>query len=341
MGTHQIHNVVDPTSAQDVATKHYVDNVTTLSSLLLPYSQLTGTVPTWNQNTTGTAANITAASNSTLTTLPSLVLPFSQVSGVPPISGFTQGSVLFANSLGQISQDNSKFYWDDTNFALGLGAIPAAATMIDGVNISGTTKPVQMTGYGGNVGFRTRRANGTLGSPTASILGDTLGFFGARGYGATGFAATSTGAMNMLAGGTFTDTSMPTYIAFNTTPVGSVTGLERLRIAPSGNILMGTIVDNGLDLLQLSAAGGISANYMKLAGSTSGYAELTVPAVVTSYVWSLPATQGAASSWLQNDGSGNLSWQTIGSPPTVTSNIDGGSSATLYTSPQLVNGGTP
>ena len=55
--------------------------LTTLSALSLPYSQLSGTVPTWNQNTTGTAANITATSNSTLTTLSSLSLPGSQVSG--------------------------------------------------------------------------------------------------------------------------------------------------------------------------------------------------------------------------------------------------------------------
>jgi hypothetical protein len=37
------------------------------------YSGLTGTVPTWNQNTTGTAANITASSNTSLTSLANLV----------------------------------------------------------------------------------------------------------------------------------------------------------------------------------------------------------------------------------------------------------------------------
>ena len=42
-----------------------------------------GDVPTLNQNTTGTAANITASSNSTLTTLSSLSLPYSQVTGGP------------------------------------------------------------------------------------------------------------------------------------------------------------------------------------------------------------------------------------------------------------------
>jgi hypothetical protein len=58
--------------------------LTTLSALSLPYSQLSGTVPTWNQNTTGTAANITATSNATLTTLSALSLPYSQLSGTVP-----------------------------------------------------------------------------------------------------------------------------------------------------------------------------------------------------------------------------------------------------------------
>jgi len=57
--------------------------LTTLSALSLPYSQLSGTVPTWNQNTTGTAANITATTNSTLTTLSALSLPYSQITGAP------------------------------------------------------------------------------------------------------------------------------------------------------------------------------------------------------------------------------------------------------------------
>jgi hypothetical protein len=44
-------------------------------------SLTTADIPTLNQNTTGTAANITATSNSTLTTLSALSLPGSQVSG--------------------------------------------------------------------------------------------------------------------------------------------------------------------------------------------------------------------------------------------------------------------
>lgn len=52
-----------------------------------------GDVPTLNQNTTGTAANVTASSNSTLTTLSSLSLPNTQVTGLGTISTQASGSV--------------------------------------------------------------------------------------------------------------------------------------------------------------------------------------------------------------------------------------------------------
>lgn len=45
-----------------------------------------GDYPTLNQNTTGTAANITATVNATLTTLSSLSLPVSQLTGILPVS---------------------------------------------------------------------------------------------------------------------------------------------------------------------------------------------------------------------------------------------------------------
>ncbi len=64
-----------------------------------PYSGLTGSIPIWNQNTTGTAANITATSNSSLTTLPSLVLPYTQLSGAPA-GGCPQGTCIQNNPTG-------------------------------------------------------------------------------------------------------------------------------------------------------------------------------------------------------------------------------------------------
>jgi hypothetical protein len=60
-----------------------------LTTGTLPHAQLptllSADIPNNAANTTGTAANITATSNSTITTLPSLSLPYSQVSGTPSI----------------------------------------------------------------------------------------------------------------------------------------------------------------------------------------------------------------------------------------------------------------
>jgi hypothetical protein len=63
-------------------------------------------IPTLNQNTTGTAANITATSNSTLTTLSSLSLPGSQVSGnISGNAANVTGTVAIANGgTGQITK---------------------------------------------------------------------------------------------------------------------------------------------------------------------------------------------------------------------------------------------
>ena len=56
----------------------------------------TSAFPTLNQSTTGTAANITAASNSTLTTLSALSLPSTQVTGLGALATLTPGTGIAA-----------------------------------------------------------------------------------------------------------------------------------------------------------------------------------------------------------------------------------------------------
>lgn len=75
-------------------------------------------IPTLNQNTTGTASNITATSNNTLSTLSSLSLPYSQVTGGPSTNGITgltgdvqasgPGSVLATIQPGAVPLTSSK-----------------------------------------------------------------------------------------------------------------------------------------------------------------------------------------------------------------------------------------
>lgn len=128
------------------------------------------------------------------------------------------------------------FIFDSTNSTVGIGLQPATNTAIDVVNSNGTSKAIQGTSYGvsSTIPFRGRFARGTSSSPTAALSTDILSVFSGRGYGATGFTAASTGAINILAEGTFTDTSAPTAIQFMYTPSASVTAVEGMRLTAFG-----------------------------------------------------------------------------------------------------------
>lgn len=98
MNTHQINNVVDPTLAQDAATKNYIDTITTLSSLSLPTSQLSGTID--------------------LTTQVNGVLP--EANGGTNQSTYTLGDILYASASNVLSK-------------LGIGSAGQVLTVVAGV----------------------------------------------------------------------------------------------------------------------------------------------------------------------------------------------------------------
>ena len=61
-------------------------------------------------------------------------------------TGFTQGSVVFAGSGGTLSQNNSAFFWDNTNNRLGIGT-GTPTNNIDVVNTTGIAR-MRMVGSG-------------------------------------------------------------------------------------------------------------------------------------------------------------------------------------------------
>lgn len=189
---------------------------------------------------------------------------------------FTSNTAVAVASTTALVLNTTSFIFDTTNGTLGIGVQPQTTTTIDMINTSGAAKPIQMTGYGtsSTAVFRGRFARGTVGSPTAAQSGDLLGTFSARGYGATGFTATSTGVMNVVAGETFTDSSALTYLQFLTTPTGSATAVESARITSTG----ATLGPQGASTAIHTLNGGIKGVIRTITGN------LTVDTTTTDYI---------------------------------------------------------
>jgi len=199
--------------------------------------------------------------------------------GTGTSTAFTTGSVVFAGASGVYSQNNAKFFWDNTNNRLGIntatpqtqltvvsntqtttptGSLPAGTDLyIVGANAANTRITQDAYGTGAYGAYTARSARGTAASPTASQSGDFLAQFTARGYGATGFGTASTGYIAFSAAENFTDTAQGTYAGIYTTPTGSNSIAEAFRFGPAGQLGIGgaTYGTSG----QFLTSGGASA----------------------------------------------------------------------------------
>lgn len=124
-----------------------------------------------------------------------------------------------------------------------------------------------------------------------------------------GVTGNKDGGVLTLAGGVKSGTGIDGYIVLRTDSA------ERMRILGTGNVGIGTTTPSQL----LEVSGNAKVNSALLTGSTSGTITLSAADTTTSYAVKMPAAQGVASSVLQNDGSGNLSWA-VSVLPTQTGN---------------------
>ena len=176
-------------------------------------------------------------------------------------TSFTTGSVVFAGASGVYSQNNAKFFWDNTNNRIGIntaapqtqltivsntqtttptGTLPAGTDLyIVGANAANTRITQDAYGTGSYSAFTGRQARGTAASPTASQTGDFLSQFTGRGYGATIFGTASTGYFALSAAENFTDTAQGTYASVYTTATGGNSATEAFRFGPAGQFGIG------------------------------------------------------------------------------------------------------
>jgi len=178
---------------------------------------------------------------------------------------------------------------------------------VDGLQVksSTTSNPRGLISdqYGANsqgARLHLRKARGTEELPTAAQAGDGLGIVCFNGYGDTDFGAQVAGSASIGASAAenWSDVAQGASLVFRTTSVGSATASVKMVIGHDGLVGIGDIgpfVNPASCGFQVDGTGNI----------------LRINDVSTSF----PSVQGAASTFLQNDGSGNLSW--IAAPLTL------------------------
>lgn len=149
-----------------------------------------------------------------------------------------------------------------TDGALVVGDATASTNMfIRGTSYNGVSVDIYSDTASGYSFFR--RARGSYATPTYTTSGSYLGSFGFRGHTGSAFVNQDAARFSSVATEDFNAGTHSAYIAFYTAAVGTPTSSgssERLRIDPSGNLLIGTTTTTSILSLAsaTTAAGGIA-----------------------------------------------------------------------------------
>jgi len=277
--------------------------LTTLTAYGLLYAASTSSVSQISPSTTGYPLLSTGASTApafgqlSLTAGVTGTLPVGN-GGTGTATTFTAGSAIFAGASGVYTQNNSKYFWDNTNNRLGINTatpqtqltilsntqtttptatLPAGTDLyIVGANAANTRITQDAYGTGNYPVYTGRQARGTAASPTASQSGDFLSQFTGRGYGATGFGTASTGYFSVSAAENFTDTAQGTYASVFTSATGGNSPTEAFRFGPAGQfgIGAGTYGTSGYVLTSGGASAAPTWSQVSLTSGVTG----TLPA---------------------------------------------------------------
>lgn len=162
------------------------------------------------------------------------------------------GSNIYFNT-GKVSIGNTTSGSPLTVSTQSTVSTPPTGSTIHASGPNGLASLIISDAYGGGApGFIGRRANGTAASPTASLVDEQLAIFGGRGYGATGFSATSRASVTGYAAENWTDSAQGAYLGLRTTTIGSATETTKWLVGDSGHLLCFT--DGSCDI-------GASSNY--------------------------------------------------------------------------------
>lgn len=167
------------------------------------------------------------------------------------LTGFTTGSVLFIGAAAAVSQDNANLFWDDSNNRLSVGSTENSITISgggEGIRLAlhmddpgdeyvfGLHQHNSSAGLGAHAIFA--RSRGTEASETVVSSGDTIGEIQFAGHDGTDYALGAI--LRVAVDNTPGAGDMPSRFEFLTSADGSEAPTERMRIASTGLVTIGT-----------------------------------------------------------------------------------------------------
>lgn len=230
-------------------------------------------------STTYTLPAADGSSGQFLSTNGSGALSWATSSGGGITGSGAAAQVAFWTSSSAESGDNA-FSWDNANKVCTIGAITPVNTAWPLQVVSSSLSVItSYTAHATNFPYVfLYRSRGTVASPTGVLSGDQLGIIDFAGRDNSGNVIGGKVNINAFTAEDWTG-NCGTYMTFKTTPIGSTTGAETMRLTDTGNLGLSTTTPgtvNGQSYsgrsLQILNGGGVSR--MIADGSTGG-----------SYLW--------------------------------------------------------
>ena len=222
--------------------------------------------------------------------------------------------------------------WEEIAYVPSVGGNAATATALQ------TPRNINGVAFDGTANITVTAAAGTVTGATlaSNVLASSLTSVGTL----SGLTVTApitgsvTGASGSTTGNAATATALQTARTINGT---SFDGTANVTVTADASTLTGATLASGVTASSLTSVGTLTAL------TTSGTTSLATSAgavSVRSVAYTFPASQGAASTILTNDGSGTLTWTAPASGPAAAGTLTGATLASNVLASSLTSVGT-
>ncbi len=207
------------------------------------------------------------------------------------LTPLSAGSVLFAGAAGLISQDNSNFFWDETNTGLGLGTPTASFSLsgtttacrliIDDVNLTHETQLVMVEHSDtSNIASPIQvyaRSRGTQSAPTVVHTSDFIGFKIFAGYDGVSSYQPMAYIIGVITDPAPSPSAMGGSLVFFTSPNGSNSPTQAMTIDNTQSVsISGTVSGSNLTVAGHAIADlAITNNLSDVASKTTSFNNLS------------------------------------------------------------------